>query len=247
MTPIHDNGLGVGNGLGQDNTFSVTGMGSLVQARNTLFMTTPGRDYGQGGVLTHFLGNMNGANITERMSRSKDFEDRAIHRMFRTNRENSKDRDFLRIEKGPIKNLNDYGLKCIKQKWAETGQYDTLAAKYLRPENPEDFPFFSREEGKQCTLEVSCLLSVITPPPALNCLQHKVSYIKLHNLHTRTLFQITHKDYAHFLYVKYMERLYDKQHVGSSIALINLDNDKQTTEMLIGAPHRYRFAMGYTV
>lgn len=43
-----------------------------------------------------------------------------------------------------------------------------------------------------------------------------------------------------------MERLYDKQHVGSSIALINLDNDKQTTEMLIGAPHRYRFAMGYT-
>ena len=69
-----------------------------------------------------------------------------------------------------------------------------------------------------------------------------------YSVKTRTiaLFCITPKDYAHFLYVKYMERLYDKQHVGSSIALINLDNDKQTTEMLIGAPHRYRFAMGYT-
>ena len=52
----------------------------------------------------------------------------------------------------------------------------------------------------------------------------------------------TEKDYAHYLYVQYMEKMYDSQHVGSSIALINLDNDKSTTEVLIGATHRYRFA-----
>ena len=38
----------VGNGLGNSNTFSVAGLGGIVQANNTLFVTTPGRDYGQG-------------------------------------------------------------------------------------------------------------------------------------------------------------------------------------------------------
>lgn len=172
MTPIHDKGLGVGNGLGQDNTFSVTGMGNLVQARNTLYMTTPGRDYGQGGVLTHFLGNMNAANITERMSRSKDFEDRAVHRMFRNNRENSKERnmEIMRIikEKTPINmnNLADFGLKCIKKEWTEKGQYEILSAKYLRPVNPEDFPFFSSRASGGCVQKVSFFkFFMIAPAP----------------------------------------------------------------------------------
>ena len=41
----------VGNGLGQDDTFGVVGMGGFVIPKNTFIATTPGRDYGQGAVL----------------------------------------------------------------------------------------------------------------------------------------------------------------------------------------------------
>ena len=51
------------------------------------------------------------------------------------------------------------------------------------------------------------------------------------------------KDHAHFLYVQYMERNFDGQHVGGSISLVDLDQDKTNTEILVGAPHRYRYEL----
>ena len=63
-------------------------MGSLLQTKNTLFITTPGKDYGQGGLFTQYLGSNSNYKKT---SRSRDFENREVHKQFRDNRENSKE------------------------------------------------------------------------------------------------------------------------------------------------------------
>ena len=99
----------VGNGLGQDDTFGVVGMGGFVIPKNTFIATTPGRDYGQGGLFTKL---MNGQS--RGTSRSRNFENRAVHKMYRNNRENSKESVVtlireakLVVSKNPSKFIHD--------------------------------------------------------------------------------------------------------------------------------------------
>ena len=57
------------------------------------------------------------------------------------------------------------------------------------------------------------------------------------------LLKITNKDYAHFLYVQYMEKYFDGQHVGSSIGTIRIGSNLPGEYVLSGAPHRYRYQL----
>ena len=45
------------------------------------------------------------------------------------------------------------------------------------------------------------------------------------------------KDYAHFLYVQYMERYYDKQHVGSSIGASEKKSPDWNSNPCLGSHH----------
>ena len=74
-------------------------MGNLLQTRNTLFITTPGKDYGQGGLFTQYLGS---STKIKKTSRSKDFENREVHKQFRDNRENSKENGTKNLKLCPV-------------------------------------------------------------------------------------------------------------------------------------------------
>ena len=77
----------IGNGIGSQNMFSFAGSGNIAFARNTAFITTPGRDYGQGGVFGRKLNNRSLGFAT------KNFENPAFHRKLKNNKAYTKESD----------------------------------------------------------------------------------------------------------------------------------------------------------
>ena len=67
--------------------FSFAGSGNIAFARNTAFITTPGRDYGQGGVFGRKLNNRSLGFAT------KNFENPAYHRKLKNNKAYTKGSD----------------------------------------------------------------------------------------------------------------------------------------------------------
>ena len=92
--PYNDEKSEIGNGIGSQNMFSFAGSGNIAFARNTAFITTPGRDYGQGGVFGRKLNNRSLGFAT------KNFENPAYHRKLKNNKAYTKgsDKVFFEIE-----------------------------------------------------------------------------------------------------------------------------------------------------
>lgn len=87
--PYNNEKSEIGNGIGSQNMFSFAGSGNIAFARNTAFITTPGRDYGQGGVFGRKLNNRSLGFAT------KNFENPAYHRKLKNNKAYTKGSDKL--------------------------------------------------------------------------------------------------------------------------------------------------------